>query len=275
MEGKVPISVIILTYNEEANIEYALKSVHGWADEIFIVDSYSTDRTIEIAERYTHGIYQREFVHWADQRNWAVGNLPLSNDWILFLDADEQVTDCLRTEVADLFSSGSIGQFDALAVRQKFIFLGKWLKYSHEAKPLIRLVRKGKVKWIARGDVEPCEVSGVVGKLEGFLLHCDHRGLSYWIEKHNKNASREVGYLTQSNERQESIVRRLYYKMPLFLRPFVYFLHRYLLKGGFLDGLPGFIYCFLHACWYRFLVDAKYYEMKVSHETTSSKLQNR
>ncbi len=264
MSGKVPISVIVLTYNEEANIEYALKSVRSWASEILIVDSYSTDRTVEIAKRYTNRIYQHEFVHWADQRNWAIDNLPLSNHWIFFVDADEEVTDYLRNEIINLCVSGSIEHFDAFRVRQKFIFLGKWLKHSHEAKPLVRLVKKGKVKWISRGDVEPCDVSGVTRELQDFLLHFDRRDLSYWIERHNKNSSREVGYLREPHQKEESMMRRFYYKMPLFLRSFVYFLYHYILKAGFLDGLPGFIYCFLHACWYRFLVDAKLYEIKNS-----------
>jgi len=102
---KAPVSVIILTLNEEANIEYCLRSVYGWSDDIHVIDSFSKDNTARLAAKYTKNIYEVREAHWADLRNWAMRNLPLKYEWVLFLDADERLTDELKKEISETLKS--------------------------------------------------------------------------------------------------------------------------------------------------------------------------
>ena len=281
MEGKVPVSVIIMTYNEEANIEYALKSVHNWASEIFIVDSYSTDKTLEIAQKYTNKIYQHPWEGFAGQRNWAINNLPITNRWIMFLDADEAVSDELKREIETHFEKGFPPDASAFTIGYNTIFMGRWLRHGAPNVPQIKFVAKGKVRWLLQGEREPCEVQGKIYDLKGKVWHYDRRGLHVWIEKHNNYST--TGALDLFNRRVKkenpevigSLKHKLWDKLPLFIRPFLYFFYRYVVRLGFLDGVEGFMYAFLQAFWFRMVIDAKYYEMKVNYEATSSKLQNR
>ncbi len=266
--GKVAISVVILTFNEEANIEYALKSIYDWASEIFVVDSYSTDRTLEIARMYTNKIYQHPFENFAQQRNWA-SKLPISNDWIFYLDADEQVTNEMKRELKHRFSVGVPKDITTFAVRPLFFFLGKPLRFAHQGTPEFRLIRRDKVAWEFRGD-EWLQLNGKIGRLKSRIIHHDHRDLEAWINKQNRWSTYNAQYLLtpSHNWNGANVTRRVKYKfwhkLPLFGRPILYFIYRYFIRLGFLDGIPGLVYAYLHAFWYRFLCDAKYYEMKKS-----------
>ncbi len=272
MEGKVPISVIVLTYNEEANIDYALKSVYDWASKIFIVDSYSTDRTLEIARRYTDKIYQHPWEGFAGQRNWAMSNLSLANKWILFLDADEAVSDEFKREIEAFFEHGFPPDASAFTIGYRTIFMGRRLKHGAASPPQIKFVAKDEVNWLLQGEREPCKVTGKVYNLKGRVWHYDRRGLHTWIEKHNKYSS--TGALDLFNKRLKkenpetigSLKYKSWDKLPLFIRPFVYFFYRYVLRLGFLDGIEGFMYAFLQAFWFRLMIDAKYYEMRANCE---------
>lgn len=277
MSGKVSISVIILTYNEEANIEYALKSVSGWASEIFIVDSYSVDGTLEIAKGYTDRIYQHTWEGFAGQRNWAIDNLPIRNMWILFLDADEMLSNELKREIEALFENGFSSDISAFTIGYRIIFMGKWLKHGASDIPQITLVASGQVRWLLQGEREPCEVKGKVRDLKGKIWHDDRRGLHVWIDKHNKYSSTGALDLfnrkikTENPEIVGSFKHKLWDRLPLFIRPFLYFSYRYIVRLGFLDGTAGFTYAFLQALWFRLLIDAKYYEMEVGYKEDSPK----
>jgi glycosyltransferase involved in cell wall biosynthesis len=120
---KAPVSVIILTFNEEVNIRACLASVKDLTDEIFIVDSFSTDKTLEIAGEYTDKIYQNAWVHWAHQRNWALDNLPLTYDRVLFLDADERLTSELCQEIKKVLGNGN-ALHDGFYIKRNFFFSG-------------------------------------------------------------------------------------------------------------------------------------------------------
>ncbi len=274
--ANVPLAVIILTYNEEVNLPHALDSVTDWAEQVFIVDSYSTDGTLEVAKRYSVPVYQNPWVDWANQRNWAMDNLPIETDWVFFLDADEQIRDGLRKEIESGISFVS-HNISAFSVRQAFVFLGRYLKHGHDAPPLVRLVRKGRAVWFCEGAREYCQVEGSIKQLKNCLWHEDHKGISDWIEKQNKNATRETKVLLESNGRigvnkgqRKNIERpfrawlrtRIYLRLPGWFRPFFLFVYRYFLRGGFLDGYPGFVFCFLHAFWFPFVINAKVYEAK-------------
>jgi glycosyltransferase involved in cell wall biosynthesis len=275
-----PVAVIILTYNEEVNLRSALESVKDLTDEIFIVDSFSTDKTLEIAREYTDKIYQNAWVHWAHQRNWALDNLPISYNWVLFLDADERLSGDLCREIADTFAAGP-PRVNGFYIKRNFYFLGRWLKYGgYQRDFILRLIHKDKARSIGSGSVEYVTVEGDLGRLRSPMIHEDKKDLSFWIEKQNKNstlAAQEIfkidakrGLLSKyaSNKQRKIehsariwIRENFWYRMPHLIRPFFSFFYRYFLQIGFLDGKEGFIYYFLHGLWYRLLIDAKYLEI--------------
>ncbi|AEB09502.1 glycosyltransferase family 2 protein [Desulfobacca acetoxidans] len=289
--AKAPVSVIILTYNEEVNIRACLQSAKDLTDEIFIVDSFSTDQTLNIARAYTEKIYQNAWVHWADQRNWALDNLPLKTDWVLFLDADERLTPELCQEISETLAGKANPSVQGYYIKRNFYFLGRWLKHGgYKADYILRLIKKQQARILKRGAWEYATVQGELGYLNYPMRHEDARGLTYWIAKHNNYAIMESHELVRldnkaglTNEAAATNQRKIEHKfkiwlrekiwvrMPLFIRPLFYFFYRYIVQLGFLDGKEGLIYCFLHGLWYPFLVDAKYLELKKrnSHSGTS------
>jgi len=270
--GGNAISVIILTFNEEANISSSLKSLKDLTEEIFIVDSFSTDKTLEIAKNYTDKIYQNPWNGWAAQRNWALANLNISTEWILFLDADEQVTPEFSEELKKIILEAD-NSIAGLNVRFNFIFLGRRLRFAYESPPVLRVIRRGKANWYGEGAREYAIVYGQTVTVQVRLLHQDQKGLAMWVNRQTKNAQREA-WLTKMAERgltSSEIVAdtrrtherpwrrylrdRVWKRLPHFGRPFLYFFYRYVLRGGFLDGRAGFAYCFLQALWYPLLID--------------------
>lgn len=278
---KAPVSVIILTYNEEANIRACLKSCRDLTEEIFIVDSFSTDKTLEIAREYTEKIHQNPWVHWALQRNWALDNLPISYEWVLFLDADERLTEGLRQEIVNIFSANN-PSVEGYHIKRNFYFLGRWLKHGgYQADYILRLIKRKQARSIGSGAREYVTVLGQLGRLKNPMIHEDKKDLAFWIDKHNKLAMLEAEesirielqlgitdkLVYQAKRKIEHRVRiwlreKVWVRMPLFIRPLFYFFYRYIVQLGFLDGKEGLIYCFLHGLWYPFLVDAKYLELK-------------
>ena len=125
---KLPISALILTYNEEKNIEDCLKSIYDWVEEIFIVDSYSQDNTLEVARKYTDKIYQHPFENFSQQRNWSQDNLPIKNEYVLHLDADERVSSELSSELREIFSSNV--NAEGFMISRRTVFRGRWIKYG-------------------------------------------------------------------------------------------------------------------------------------------------
>lgn len=275
MSVKVPISVIILTYNEEANIEYALKSVYGWVSEIILVDSYSTDKTLEIARNYTDRICQHPFVHYSIQRNWALQNLAINQNWVLFIDADEETTTNFRDELSiKINQANQGGQTVAFTIRHTLFFLNKPLKYTNISVPHVRIVRKDKVLWQpGKGAMEQCIVNGKTGELKSRLLHNNRKELSDWIKKHDWYSTEEARhYFIGKKSNRTGFARKFEDKLPIVLRPFIKFSYVFFLRLGFLDGKAGFAYAFLHDFWFPFLTYLKLQEMK--NESNPSKLQN-
>lgn len=280
---KLPISVIILTYNEEKNIEECLRSVFGWVSEIFIVDSYSTDRTIEIARKYTNKIYQHPFENYSAQRNWAQDSLPISNEWVFHLDADERATSELKIELQNIFS-GSINEFDGFFVSRRTFFLGRWIRHGgHYPTYHLRIFKKNKGRCEERLYDQHFYVNGKTKVLKGDIIDTISSDLSDWVYRHNKWAIQEAveffksnySWASENNNRKikgcrtgnpiekRRWFRERYYELPIFFRSFLYFLYRYFFKLGFLDGNEGLIFHFLQGFWYRFLVDAKIYEIEL------------
>ncbi|MBI5305994.1 glycosyltransferase family 2 protein [Candidatus Wolfebacteria bacterium] len=275
---KLSISVIILTYNEEIHIERLIKSIADWAGEIFIVDSFSTDKTLEIAKKYNCKIFQHKFENQAQQFNWALDNLEIKNEWILRLDADEYLTNELKDEITEKLKNIS-SDISGFYIKRRVYFMGRWVKHgSYYPTWILRLFRKNKARSEQREiDEHIILLEGKSGKLKNDFIDDNKKGLMDWITKHNNYSTREAsakmnyesgmmnneGKLSGQTARKRWLKNNFYYKMPMFFRACWYFCYRYFFRLGFLDGKEGLIFHFLHAFWYRFLVDSKIYELKM------------
>lgn len=275
------VSIIILTLNEEANIERCLQSVSAWANEIFVVDSGSTDRTVEIARQYTDKIVTHEFVNYAKQRNWAQANLPITNDWVLHLDAGETVRIELAEEIESRFQQDLSG-IDGFLICRRVIFMGRWIRFGGLYPTYhLRLFRRDKGYCEEREYDQHYKVDGHVVKLQGDIEDDTAPNLHNFTVGHARWATSEVAEYFKQQESEQSldgqvqpklfgtaIQRRrwlrqnLYGRVPLFVRPISYFFVRYILLMGFRDGIEGLIYHTLQGFWYRFYVDAKIYEAR-------------
>ena len=255
------ISVIILTYNEEIHIERLLKNIAGLADEIFIVDSFSTDKTLEIAKKYGCKIFQHKFENQAQQFNWALDNLKIKNDWILRLDADEYLTSELKDEITEKLKNIP-KNINGFYIKRRVYFMGRWIKHgAYYPIWLLRLFKKGKARSEQKTmDEHIVLLEGEAEKLKNDFIDDNKKNLEWWIAKHNNYSTRETADVLGGDYGQGK--KKFYYRLPLFFRACAYFCYRYFIRLGFLDGKEGLIFHFLHAFWYRFLIDAKIYEYK-------------
>jgi glycosyltransferase involved in cell wall biosynthesis len=276
---KLPITVIILTYNEENNIRACLESVKDWAQEIFVVDSFSTDKTEEIVKQYTPNFIQHSFENYSQQRNWALQNLPVQTEWVMNLDADHRATKELSDEIRSVFSKEIPASVNGFLTSRRTVFMGKWIRYGgHYPTYHSILFRKNKGKCEERKYDQHFLVEGEVKKLKGDVIDVFTDSLSMFTLRHNKWSTLEAeeqyfGTLQNNEElikadfggnpiQKRRYLKNTYDRFPLFVRPFIYFFIRYFLKLGFLDGRKGLIFHFLQGFWFRFLVDAKIYELR-------------
>lgn len=259
---RAPISVLVPTYNEEMNIAQCLSSVLGWADEVFVVDSFSTDRTVEIAKQMGATVVQHKFEGYAEQKNWAMDSLPFRNDWLLILDADEYVTAGSRDELAELARANGAG-FDGFQINRRFIFYGKWIKHCGWYPSWhLRFFKHKLGRYENRPVDEHVIVKGKVGKLKQDLIHRDCRDMDWWISKHNRYATlnaiayeqiekkelqderiRPRFFGTQA-ERRRFVKENIWRHLPM--RSILFFLYLYVFRLGFLDGRKGFVFCAMH-----------------------------
>lgn len=268
------ITTIILTYNEELNIRDCINSIEKISDRIIIVDSYSTDRTVDIAKKLGAEVYHNEFINQAKQVIYAIENLNIETEWILRLDADERISPKAATEIIEIINEDN-PEINGIVVPFEVNFLGKKLKHGgiYPFKKMI-VIRNGYAKMENRQmDEHFYLLSGKSVELNNVSQHKDYKDLTTWIDKHNKYSSREsLDYFNEDTNLQESkklnksakikrfVKYKIYYKLPMGFRSYIYYLYRYYFKLGFLDGKEGKIFAFLQAYWYRFLVDAKIYE---------------
>ena len=259
-------TVIILTYNEERNIAHALDSVVTWAEEVFVVDSFSTDRTVEISQTYRDvEVYRHGFEDYGKQWNWALDHLPISTEWVMKLDADESVPPTTRTAIADAICHAA-GNVAAFALCRKFVFMGKWLKHSVGKCYDVRVWRRGRARFESRSVNEHLIVEGKVAYLREPLLHEDQKGLSVWVWRHNRYSTLEaqeyfrrqgprVGSIAGRSIRLRRLVKqRIWPFVPC--KPLVHCFHMYVLRLGFLDGWQGLAYAKLRYFYY-YLIELK------------------
>lgn len=275
------IAAIILTYNEEKHIERCINSLKGVCDEIFVVDSFSTDMTVELAEKQGAKVCQHTFVNQAVQFNWAIGECPVKAEWIWRVDADEYISEELGRKVKDAINNCD-ADVNGIYVNKRIVFKGRALMHGGwYPAPQIKIIRKG----FGRSENKVMDehliiTSGKTIYVDGDQTDENLNDLTWWTEKHNNYASREALNMLRMqyglDENEESVTARFwgndaerkrwmkirYARMPLFLRPVLYFFVRYFIKRGFLDGKEGFIWYVLQGLWYRFLVDAKIFELK-------------
>lgn len=276
---KLPISVIVLTFNEEQNIGDCLRSVIGWVQEVFVVDSGSTDQTLTIARQLGAILVQHPFEHYSLQRNWALEHLPLSCDWVLHLDADHRVTPELKNSLEGVFSQPVPEVLKGFMVSRRTLFLGKWIRFGgHYPVYHAALFRKGFGFCEEKRYDQHFKVDGQLQKLRGDILDVITDSLGRFTERHNRWADLEAQEAVLADKpdkarlirpsafgnpmQQRRFLKSTYEKLPLFIRPMVYFFVRYFLRLGFLDGRRGLIFHFLQGFWFRFLVDAKIYEAR-------------
>ncbi len=269
MPKSVSLAVVILSFNEERNLAAALDSVRGWACEVFVVDSYSTDRTVDIAlARSGDGVHvvQHPFENYSKQWNWAIDSLPIQADWVLKLDADERATPSFRTEVRAVLARTSSEV--AFVVHWRFFFMGRRLRWGGlYPNGNIRLWRRGCGHFDDRGVNEHLIIDGPVGEIRSPIDHEDQKSLGHWLDRHNRYSTLEARALIQGDvtgqvtpllfgrsEQRRMWLRRVYYAFPG--RAFWYFLYRFVLRLGFLDGRAGFRFAFLHASFF-YWIDLK------------------
>lgn len=270
------ISVVILTFNSSASIQVTLDAIKQVTDDINVIDSHSSDNTVDILEQNDCKVISRAFKNYSDQRNWAIENLSLKYEWQLHVDADEVLEESLIDQINSLNLSKSA--FDGYIIGRKIVFMNKVLRFGGIAKTWhYRLFKNGYGKCEDRNYDQHFVSSGSVGKLNAFMLDYQNDTLSEWTARHNRWSDMESKEILQSSNQNvdqikpdmsgNAIERKraqkaLYYKLPLFLRAFSYFFVRYFFQLGILDGRAGFIYHILQGFWFRFLVDAKIYEAK-------------
>ena len=292
--GTVQVSVIVPTKNEAKNLDECLDSL-TWADEVFVVDSHSTDKTADIAHAHRAQVVMFDYDGgWPKKKNWAIRNLPFRNDWILIVDADERVPDALACEIAAAISRPTA---DGYYVRWKFVFLGRWMKWCWRHGWMLRLFRKGRGEYEDLGmrgeggwDNEVHEnivVDGDTAKLNELLLHESREDVAFWIAKQNQfstwNALRRVrgmrsavplGWLAARDPlKRRKALKRLYLALPL--KPLLTFAWLYVIRFGFLDGSAGYRFCLLRAC-HEAITEAKVMEAEQrrssSDEPTSDRV---
>ncbi len=279
---KLDLSVIILTYNEEIHIRRCLENVAPIAKEIFIIDSFSTDQTLDIAREFpnVHILQNKWENNYAKQLNWGFSNADITTEWVLRLDADEYLLPELIEELKEKLPRQPVS-VSGIVIKRRHIFMGKWMKGGIYPVKLLRFFRNGKGMCEQRLMDEHIQLS------EGESVEfdndfCDHNlnDLSWFCHKHVNYAVREAadlldieygitGAATTDKEKEISrqahdkrLKKHRYARQPLFWRSFAYFLYRYFLKGAWRDGKEGFIFTFIQGWWYRTLVDAKIFEIK-------------
>lgn len=270
----LPLSALVLARNEEANLHACLENICSFVEDVVVLDSYSADRTVEIAGRFPCRVLQHEFLNFAEQRNWALRNIHWRHEWLLTVDADETFPEELIREIGGAIRSS---QYDGYFINRRYIFLGRWIR--HGAKyPLwtIRLFRIARAVHEDRASTAHALVDGPVGYLKHDIRHEDRKSLYYLIDRHNKYSTAdaqemlllEKGLLQQgvparffgnSVERRRAIKEKIWPRLPF--KPLLLFLYQYFFRLGFLDGYPGAAFCLLMAIQV-FHTDIKLYEMR-------------
>jgi glycosyltransferase involved in cell wall biosynthesis len=273
------IVAVVLTFNEESNLEACLHSIARLTTAILVVDSGSTDRTAEIARTYGAVFMEHPFESHAQQWKWALSQVPASAEWILALDADQKMTPALQDELDHLFRDGAeqLRGVNGLYIKRRQVFRGKWIRHGgYYPKYLLKLFRRQKLLLDAFDLVDHhFYVDGCTRKMRFDLIEENHKedDITFWIDKHNRYAARLAQEehdrklhsvrpplepsLVGSPDQRTLWQKAVWSHLPRYARPTLYFVYRYFIRLGFLDGKQGFIFHFLQGFWFRLLIDIK------------------
>ncbi len=270
------VTAIVLTLNEEANIEACLQSVKDFCKRVVVIDSGSVDRTVEIAKQYGADVFFHEFTYYAAQYNWGVDNANIDTKWTLRLDADERFTPEVCAHSEKLMTEHDKDDVNGIVMESDFFFLGRQMKHGGSKKRKIMLFKTGKGRIEDRKrDAHTILHEGRTVAIKERYLHYDFKDLTSYIARYNWYAIRELqdyiayekGAAFDANTDEQLRKHRkkkftIYYRAPMFLRAWLWFVYNYYFRFGFLDGREGYLYHYFESYWYRFLVDAKIYEYR-------------
>jgi glycosyltransferase involved in cell wall biosynthesis len=278
----IPVSILILTKNEEKDLPGCLESV-SWSDDIHVYDSFSTDKTVAIAEQFNAKVTQRLSDstqslfggNESEHRNWGLRNIPFKYSWVFQMDADER----MPAELVTIIHDAVLNADDKVAfrVQRRDFFMGRWLQHVQASPFYMRLFRPEKMRY--ERLVNPISIpDGFVGQIEGFIEHYPFsKGISHWLERHNSYSNFEAKQFINNKLNNETFSiqkafcspdfnsrrfhqKELFYRLPA--RPLLKFVILYILKRGFLDGKPGLTYALLQVI-YEYMIDLKIRELKV------------
>ena len=286
-EKKVPVSILIPIKNEAANLPRCLAAV-DWADEIFVVDSNSTDGSQVIAEKAGAQVVQFAFNGiWPKKKNWALENLPFRNTWVFILDADEVLPSGTADEFAEIIAHDGHGK-TGYWINRRFMFMGKWLRHAYYPNWNLRLFKHSLGRYerlvmgaTGSGDNEVHEhivVQGEPGYLKSEMDHYAFPSVDVFVEKHNRYSNWEAALEVQGTKHQEAHLqsstvkfrrklKQIVRRMPF--RPLLRFIYVYIIQAGILDGREGYYFARLHG-FYEFLSVAKAHELRKKHPSARS-----
>ena len=275
------LTAIVLTYNEEQHIARCIKTLDGIADRVIVVDSFSTDGTVELARKLGAEVFQNPWKNYAQQFQWGLDKAEIETEWILRIDADEYLEPALQSSITDWLKAPK-PEINGLYLRRKMVFLGKPITHGFfYPAMMLRLWRAGQGRIEQRWMDEHIVLENPrTEELDGDLTDHNLNDLTWWIAKHNGYATREVYDMVEILERNRAekdagmtamsgqaarkrwLKEKVYSRLPSTFRASFYFFYRYVLGRGFLDGKAGFYFHFLQAYWYRTLVEAKLFELQ-------------
>jgi len=266
--ARAPVSAMIFTLDEEIHLPSCFASL-GWTDDVIVVDSFSKDRTEAISRAAGARFFQHAFEGFGRQRMWALENTRPKYDWVLILDADERVTAELAAELARVVPAAP-GSVAAFRLKRRFHMWGRWLRHSSLYPSwVVRLVRLGRVRYVDRGHAETQVVDGETRDLEHDLLDENLKGMEEWHARQARYAGKDARFELQEQRgpvgwpglfggdplERRATLKRLAMRAPL--RPMLYFLYSFVLRGGFLDGPAGLRFCLLKSRYQRMVAERK------------------
>ena len=270
------VSILILTLNEEANLPECLQSVK-WSDDIVVLDSFSSDRTVIIAEDMGARVVQRRFDNWSAHQNWALAEIQFKHRWVFYLDADERMTDELKDELGSIAADSNRDDVAYYCGRRN-MFMGRWIRHAMPPGMIMRMFQPRHVRFERLVNPVPV-IDGSHGYLRGMLVHYNFsKGLTEWFDKHNKYSLLEAmeghkirhgatgpppSLLSRDPAARRIALKYLSFRLPF--RPGLKFFYMYIWNCGFLDGRPGFMYCILQAV-YEYMIVVKMIELQRKNE---------
>ncbi len=279
----IKLSAFILTFNEEIHLSRCIQNLKKLTNNIYVIDSFSTDKTAEIAKEESVKILYRKFDNHAEQINWALSKIDSTTEWVLRIDADEILSEELINEIKQNLPILN-EKYSGIYIPRRINFQGHLIKYGGVfPSEIIRLFKYGFAFCENRLMDEKFVIKGKCASLKNELIDYNLKSFSWWLRKHNSYSSKEAievldldfNFLKKNQNKKFKKTNRkkdFYYKFPIFIRAIFYFIYRYFFRFGFLDGFRGFIFHFFQGFLYRLIVDLKYYKVYKIYKRSNKNL---